>query len=73
MEMDRVEDLWIEVDISKNIENLPKPSPEKYVIGNIYRHPVPGSQYKLFCEKLCNILETLNKSKTKSETIILTC
>ena len=63
MEMDRVEDLWIEIDISKNIENLPKPSSEKYVIGNIYRHP--GSQYKLFCEKLCNILETLNKSKTK--------
>ena len=38
-------------------------STEKYVIGNIYRHP--GSQYKYFCERLCNTLEILHKSKTK--------
>ena len=59
MNMERVEDLWIELDMAK----FHKASSEKYVIGNIYRHP--GSQYKFFCENLCKILETLNKSKTK--------
>ena len=63
LEMDRVEELWIEIEIQKSSSNNTKSSPQKYVIGNIYRHP--GSQYKHFCEKLCNTLEILHKSKTK--------
>ena len=63
MGMDRIEDLWVELTIDKECNPNLKSSPEKYVIGNIYRHP--GSQYKLFCENLCKNIETLNKSKTK--------
>ena len=57
LEMDRVENLWIEVHISSKNK-----APVKYVIGNIYRHP--GSQYTHFCEQLCNTLDKLHKSKT---------
>lgn len=61
--MDRVEDLWIELEIDKNSDSTSKSDTIKYVIGNIYRHP--GSQYKFFCENLCKSLEILNQSKTK--------
>ena len=63
LKMDRVEDLWVEIEIPKSSTANTKSSTEKYVIGNIYRHP--GSQYKYFCERLCNTLEILHKSKTK--------
>ena len=63
MDMDRVEDLWIELEIDKKCYHKENSHSEKYVIGNVYRHP--GSQYKLFCDNLCKILETLNKLKTK--------
>ena len=61
--MDRVEDLWIEFEIDKTCQSSASSKPVKYVIGNIYRHP--GSQYKLFCERLCKSLEILNETKTK--------
>ena len=59
--MDRVEDLWIELEIDSECDNDKKVSPIKYVLGNIYRHP--GSQYKVSCENLCKTLEILNQSK----------
>ena len=61
--MDRVEDLWIELDIKTTRGSSKASKSVKYVIGNIYRHPV--SQYKFFCENLCKSLEILNQSKTK--------
>ena len=52
--MDKVEDMWIEIDIKTISTDINKKSlPVKYVIGNIYRHP--GSQYTHFCESYVTI------------------
>ena len=49
------EDIWIEISISNQDR---KNAPEKFVIGNIYRHP--RQQYRKFAENLCATVEILN-------------
>ena len=46
------EDLWLDIELDN----------KKFVFGVIYRHP--GQKYNSFCDKLCNTLNMLNKSKS---------
>ena len=46
------EDLWLDIELDN----------KKFVFGVIYRHP--GHKYNSFCDKLCNTLNMLNKSKS---------
>ena len=57
------EDLWIEIETESKSDDNPDVKQEKLVIGTIYRHP--GSQYSLFCDRLCASIENLNRTKTK--------
>ena len=46
------EDLWINIELND----------KKFTLGVIYPHP--GHKYKTFCDKLCNNLDKLNRSKS---------
>ena len=53
------EDIWINIVMDQCGK---KTGPKNFVIGLIYIHP--NHKYDFFCNKLCNTLDILNKSKT---------
>ena len=66
LSLNSCEDLWVE--ISSGSDSIT----ENIVVGVIYRHP--GHKYEAFCDRLCSILDVLNKSKksiTYAVTLIL--
>ena len=60
MGLEHCEDVWIEISPQRKAKCTKFKDEKKIVVGIIYRHP--GSQYKRFCEVLCNNIDSLNKS-----------
>ena len=61
LNLDRVEDIWIQ--LNNNNKSIKGGSQShNLVIGVVYRHP--GSQYKEFEKKMCDIVAGLNRNKT---------
>ena len=53
------EDIWVDIASKSNSETANDGG--NLIVGVIYRHP--KQNYSKFCDKLCNTLHTLNKSK----------
>ena len=63
LNMDRCEDIWVQLKVKSNENKRDYSDCNNLVIGVIYRHP--GSQYKEFENRLCNIIGALNENQTK--------
>ena len=61
MNLEHCEDVWVEIS-TQSKANYTKFQDEKnkLIVGIVYRHP--GSQYKRFCETLCNNIDNINRS-----------
>ena len=60
LNLDRCEDFWIQLINDKNKKEGSESN--NLVIGVVYRHP--GSQFKEFEKKMCNIINGLNQNQT---------
>ena len=60
MNLEHCEDVWIEISTQIKNNHTKFQDEKKLVVGIVYRHP--GSQYKRFCETLCNNIDIINRS-----------
>ena len=60
LNLQHCEDVWVEIDVHKKKKYTKFQDEKKLVVGIVYRHP--GSQYKRFCDTLCNNIDIMNKS-----------
>ena len=64
LDLDRCEDIWVEIELgkAKKHQNSEKTF-ENIVVGVVYRHP--GSQFKEFEKQMCRNIALLNQNNTK--------
>jgi len=53
------EDIWVEIFSSSRKSRTKFEDGKNMVVGIVYRHP--GSQYKTFCERICNTIDDMNR------------